>query len=72
MGLTCATIVFGRCVGSYGSLARFTNLRRIRKINETTVVGASGEYSDFQALDDMLDAVMSVPFWLSLGSPVGV
>jgi len=38
-------------LGSYGSLARFRQLRRIRKIGDTnTVIGGTGEYADFQAL----------------------
>lgn len=35
-------------LGSYGSLARFKDLERMRKIGAWTVLGASGEYSDFQ------------------------
>ena len=34
--------------GSYGSLARFTDLRRIRRVGDFTLIAASGEYSDFQ------------------------
>jgi len=37
-------------LGSYGSLARYKTLERIVKVSETTVVGAGGEYSDFQQL----------------------
>lgn len=35
-------------LGSYGSLARFRNLKRLRCVTDTTVIGASGDYSDFQ------------------------
>ena len=35
-------------LGSYGSLARFKDLRRIRAVGSSTLIGASGEYSDFQ------------------------
>lgn len=41
-------------LGSYGSLARFTDLRRIRRVGDYTLVGASGEYSDFQHIMDLL------------------
>lgn len=40
--------------GSYGSLARFTNLRRIRRVGDYTLVAGSGEYSDFQTIMDLL------------------
>lgn len=35
-------------LGSYGSLARFTDLRRIRRVGDYTLIAGSGEYSDFQ------------------------
>lgn len=37
-------------LGSYGSLARFKNLERIKTAGEFTLLGAGGEYSDFQQL----------------------
>jgi 20S proteasome alpha/beta subunit len=40
--------------GSYGSLARYTELRRIRRIGDYTLLGAGGEYSDFQHILDVL------------------
>ncbi len=40
--------------GSYGSLARYTELRRIRRVGDYTLVAASGEYSDFQYVMDLL------------------
>ena len=43
-----------RLAGSYGSLARFTNLRRIRRVGDYTLVAGSGEYSDFQYIMDLL------------------
>lgn len=42
---------------SYGSLARFTNVPRIHKVNNTTVIGAGGEYSDFQSIKSILHEV---------------
>lgn len=46
-------------LGSYGSLARFKSLQRIRSAGRFTAIGASGEYSDFQTLmvglDQMID-----------------
>ena len=42
-------------LGSYGSLARFKNLSRLLKINDTTVIGAGGDYADFQHLSDIIN-----------------
>lgn len=45
--------------GSYGSLARYTELRRIRRVGDYTMVAASGEYSDFQYIMDNLSELVS-------------
>eukprot|EP01138_Halocafeteria_seosinensis_P002550 gb/GECG01002608.1/.p1 GENE.gb/GECG01002608.1/~~gb/GECG01002608.1/.p1 ORF type:complete len:233 (+),score=23.93 gb/GECG01002608.1/:1-699(+) len=42
-------------LGNYGSMARFTNLDRIRQFGSYTLIGASGEFSDFQLLSDILE-----------------
>jgi len=42
-------------LGSYGSLARYTELRRLRAVGPYALLGAGGEYSDFQKILDMLD-----------------
>eukprot|EP00602_Paraphysomonas_sp_CaronLab_P003489 CAMPEP_0185024194 /NCGR_PEP_ID=MMETSP1103-20130426/7162_1 /TAXON_ID=36769 /ORGANISM="Paraphysomonas bandaiensis, Strain Caron Lab Isolate" /LENGTH=240 /DNA_ID=CAMNT_0027557095 /DNA_START=57 /DNA_END=779 /DNA_ORIENTATION=+ len=42
-------------LASYGSLARYKDVRRIRKVGNSTIIGASGEYSDFQSIVEMLD-----------------
>lgn len=39
---------------SYGSLARYKNIERMKVVGTDTLLGASGEISDFQAIDDML------------------
>mmetsp|Transcript_19949 Transcript_19949/g.32876 ORF Transcript_19949/g.32876 Transcript_19949/m.32876 type:complete len:246 (-) Transcript_19949:65-802(-) len=41
-------------LGSYGSLARFTDVRRIVSAGECTLVGADGDYSDFQYIEKIL------------------
>ncbi|KAB8336841.1 hypothetical protein FH972_021149 [Carpinus fangiana] len=41
-------------LASYGSLARFTNVRRLRPFNSKAVLGFGGDVSDMQALDRML------------------
>lgn len=42
-------------LGSYGSLARFTDIDRIIKVNETTIVGCSGDFADFQFLTEIIE-----------------
>lgn len=41
--------------GSYGSMARYKDLRRIQQVADTTLVGAGGEYSDFQQVMRLLE-----------------
>lgn len=41
-------------LASYGSLAKFTGVSKFRKITDSTIIGASGEYSDFQHIGDAL------------------
>lgn len=42
-------------LASYGSQARYKNCTRLRKVGEFSMLGASGEISDFQYLGKMLD-----------------
>lgn len=42
-------------LGSYGSLARYLDLERVIKVNETTIVAASGDYADFQFLREVIE-----------------
>jgi 20S proteasome subunit beta 7 len=48
--------------GSYGSTKRYKSFPRLAKANETTLVGAGGELSDFQYLQDLLDELDSDDF----------
>ncbi|KAL8634757.1 MAG: hypothetical protein Q9228_007674 [Teloschistes exilis] len=41
-------------LASYGSLARFTDVKRLRTFNQRTVVGFGGDVSDMQYLDRLL------------------
>lgn len=47
---------------SYGSLARFKDIRRLYKVSESTMIGASGDMADFQQVKHMLQGLMSVHF----------
>ncbi|XP_060599189.1 proteasome subunit beta type-4-like [Ruditapes philippinarum] len=42
-------------LGSYGSMARFRDLSRILKVNDSCVVGASGDYADYQFLSEIIE-----------------
>ena len=42
-------------LGSYGSLARYRNCSRVIKVNDTTVLGAGGDYADFQFIKNTIE-----------------
>jgi 20S proteasome subunit beta 7 len=44
-------------LASYGSLARYKDVRRIQKVGESTLIGASGEISDYQAIMENLEGI---------------
>ena len=48
-------IIAADTLGSYGSLARFRNCSRVMKVNNTTVLGASGDYADYQFLKSIIE-----------------
>lgn len=47
-------VIAADMLGSYGSLARFRNISRIMQVNKSTMLGASGDYADFQYLKQVL------------------
>ena len=42
-------------VGSYGSMARFRSVSRVRKVTDNCVVASSGDYADFQYMERILE-----------------
>lgn len=44
-------------IASYGSLARFTDVKRLRPFNSRVVLGFGGDVSDMQAIDRMLTSL---------------
>ncbi|GFN98038.1 proteasome subunit beta [Plakobranchus ocellatus] len=48
-------IIAADMLGSYGSLARFRDCPRLLKVNDTTVLGAAGDYADFQYLTNVIE-----------------
>merc|ERR1711998_167648 len=45
-------------LGSYGSMARFKCVERLKKFGNNTVVGAGGDLSDFQYIEGLLEDLM--------------
>jgi 20S proteasome subunit beta 7 len=41
-------------LASYGSMARFRNIERLKAFGGSTIVGASGEISDFQYIEEQI------------------
>mmetsp|Transcript_3389 Transcript_3389/g.6334 ORF Transcript_3389/g.6334 Transcript_3389/m.6334 type:complete len:257 (+) Transcript_3389:263-1033(+) len=39
---------------SYGTMAKYKDARRLQSINPKTLIGGGGEYSDFQAITELL------------------
>ncbi|KAL4776218.1 nucleophile aminohydrolase [Aspergillus nidulans var. acristatus] len=44
-------------LASYGSLARFTDVKRLRKFGDAAVIGFSGDVSDMQYIDRLLESI---------------
>lgn len=45
-------------LASYGSLARFMDIRRMMQLGDSAVLGASGDMSDFQNVQHMMKQLM--------------
>jgi 20S proteasome subunit beta 7 len=46
-------------LASYGSLARFRDVRRIQPLGKYTIIGGTGEYSDFQYIIKILEELVN-------------
>lgn len=55
-------------LGSYGGLARYSDVQRLQPINKSTLIGASGEYSDFQFIQKFLGEMVTEDFCEDDGS----
>lgn len=51
-------VIAGDTLGSYGSLARYRNCPRVFKINDNIILGAGGDYGDFQYVKDLIDQLV--------------
>mmetsp|Transcript_28101 Transcript_28101/g.36487 ORF Transcript_28101/g.36487 Transcript_28101/m.36487 type:complete len:267 (-) Transcript_28101:177-977(-) len=62
-------------LASYGSMARFKDVCRIKQVGENAIVGAGGEFSDFQSISEMLDTMVQEDYNLDDGferSPIEI
>ncbi|KAJ9585224.1 hypothetical protein L9F63_002987 [Diploptera punctata] len=48
-------VIAADILGSYGSLARFRDCPRVFKVNDNIILGAGGDYADFQYLKDVIE-----------------
>ncbi|RUS33106.1 nucleophile aminohydrolase [Jimgerdemannia flammicorona] len=58
-------------LASYGSLARFRDVERLYPVGEHTVVGASGDMSDFHYIKHVLDSLMIKETYIDDGHVLG-
>lgn len=49
-------------LGSYGSLARFRDCQRVMKVNDNIILGAGGDYADYQYLQSIIKQKVWVLF----------
>ncbi|KAH9840705.1 proteasome endopeptidase complex beta subunit [Rhodofomes roseus] len=58
-------------LASYGSLARFKDITRLHAVGTSTVIGASGDMSDFQHIQRVLDDIVTDEFTAGDGNSLG-
>merc|ERR1719351_24865 len=51
-------IIAADTLGSYGSMARFRDVSRVMKVNNSTVMAAAGDYADYQHLKHKLEQMV--------------
>jgi len=56
---------------SYGSQARYKDVCRMKKVGDFTMIGASGEYSDFQYIGKLLDELDNEDYLYEDGCKMG-
>lgn len=48
-------VIAADTLGSYGTLARFRDCSRVYKVNKNIIIGAGGDYADFQYLKEVIN-----------------
>ncbi|KAI8323491.1 proteasome endopeptidase complex, beta subunit [Martensiomyces pterosporus] len=64
-------IMAADCLASYGSLARFRNEKRLLAVGDSTLVGVSGDISDYQHMEHILDNLMTEEYYMDDGQKLG-
>ncbi|KAJ1964731.1 Proteasome subunit beta type-7 [Dipsacomyces acuminosporus] len=64
-------IMAADCLGSYGSLARFRSEKRLLAVGDSTLVGVSGDISDYQHMEHVLDNLMTEEYYMDDGQKLG-
>ena len=54
-------------LGAYGSTKRYKSIQRLYKVNDSTVIGASGELSDFQYLQTLMEDLVTEDYCMDDG-----
>jgi len=57
--------------GCYGSTVRYKSVERLKRIGDNTILGASGEISDFQAITHLLDELITEDWMWDDGNKLG-
>lgn len=53
-------VIAADILASYGSLARFRDCSRVMHVNDNIILGAGGDYADYQFLKDVIQQKMYV------------
>ncbi|KAA8494525.1 Proteasome subunit beta type-4 [Porphyridium purpureum] len=69
LGVKCidGVVISSDTLASYGSMAKFRKISRIHKVSDACVIGAGGEFSDFQEIKKTMDGVMIEQFCMDDG-----
>lgn len=59
------------CLASYGSMARFRNEQRLISVGQHTLMGVSGDISDFQHMQHTLDNMLTQEYDIDDGQVLG-
>ncbi|KAJ1801439.1 Proteasome subunit beta type-7 [Coemansia sp. RSA 2399] len=59
------------CLGSYGSMAMFRDERRLLSVGDSTLVGMSGDISDYQHMKHTLENIMTQEYDMDDGQGLG-
>ncbi|KAJ2658946.1 Proteasome subunit beta type-7 [Coemansia sp. RSA 1200] len=59
------------CLGSYGRMSMFLNERRLLTVGDSTLIGMSGDFSDYQHMRHTLENIMTQEYDMDDGQRMG-